>query len=125
MRPCAALFVLIAAGALFAPAAAAQPQCRNILDARDWPNPYIIVSARTVEIVGPGSSAPRHEMPLSQLADYLRRLPKSAWPCGRIVAAQQSGPRRQDDGPAIAENCSKLNKILMGLKLKVNWWPSA
>jgi hypothetical protein len=63
-------------------------------------------------------------MLLSQLAAYLKQLPKDAWPCGRLVAAQETGPRGPNDDPAIKENCAKFNKILKKLEVKVDWWPS-
>jgi len=103
----------------------AQHKCVGIADASDWPNPYIIVSAEYVVVILHGPYAPRHEVPLSQLAAYLKQLPKTAWPCGKVVGAQESGLRGLNDGPAISENCSKVNKLLKGLKVKVNWWPSA
>jgi len=69
---------------------------------------------------------PRDEVALSQLAAYLRRLPKSAWPCGRVVAAQENGViGGPGDASAIKETCSKVNKILLRLGVKVVWWPSA
>jgi hypothetical protein len=40
-----------------------------------------------------------------------------------MVAASQGGPRGLNDGPAIKENSSKIDKILKGLKVKVDWWP--
>jgi hypothetical protein len=100
-------------------------KCAGIIDARDWLNPFIIVNAKDVVVIEQGDSVPRHEMPLSQLATYLKRLPKSAWPCGKVVAAAEAGLRGLNDGPAIKENCSKLNKILKGLRVKADWWPSA
>ena len=102
----------------------ASQKCGGITDARDWPNPYIIVNTKDVVVIVHGSSVPRHEMPLNQLAAYLKQLPKNAWPCGKVVAAQQNGLRGgPNDGPAIDENCSKVNKILKDLEVRVDWWP--
>jgi hypothetical protein len=103
----------------------AQNKCGGIIDARDWPNPSIIVNANDVVVVLHGSSVPRHEMPLSQLAAYLKQLPLNAWPCGKVVIAAEAGLRGLNDGPAIKQNCSKVNEILKGLAVKVNWGPSA
>ena len=103
----------------------AQPKCSGFTDGRDWPNPAIIVNARGVVVVLHGDSVPRHEMPLSELAAYLKQLPKDAWPCGKAVAAQEAGLRGFGDGPAIKENCAKLTEILKELEVKVDWWPSA
>ncbi len=65
-------------------------------------------------------------MPVSQLAAYLKQLPKSAWPCGKVVAASQNGIRGgSKDDSAINEICSKVNKILKEIRVKVDWWPSA
>lgn len=103
----------------------AQPKCSGITDGREWPNPAIIVNARSVVVILHGDSVPRHEMPLSELAAYLKQLPKDAWPCGKTVAAQEAGLRGLDDGPAIKENCAKVNEILKELEVKVDWWPPA
>ena len=129
--------LIIVACALFKPATAsdegatssndskAQNKCGGITDARDWPNPYIVVNAKDIAVISRGSSVAQREMPLDQLAVFLKQLPKNAWPCGKVVAAQQNGITGPDDEPIIKENCAKLNKILKGLKVKVDWWPSA
>ena len=101
-----------------------QIKCVGITDARDWPNPYIVVSAKGVSVYFKGTSIPQHEMPLNQLAAYLKQLPKSAWPCGNVVAAQQNGIS-PNGGPITEENSAKVDEILKGLKMKVDWWPSA
>jgi hypothetical protein len=103
----------------------AQNKCGGIRDSRDWPNPIISVNAKSVVVTLHGSSEPRQEMPLNHLAAYLKQLPRNAWPCGKVVIASEAGLRGLDDGPAIKENCSKLNEILKGLGVKVDWWPSA
>jgi hypothetical protein len=103
----------------------AREKCGGIIDSRDWPNPFITIGAKSVVVAVHGSSIPRHEMPVDQLAAYLEQLPTSAWPCGKVVIAAEGGLRAFGDGPAIKENCSKVNEILKGLKVKVDWWPSA
>ena len=104
----------------------APERCAGITDARDWRNPYIVVNTGGVLLILYGSSRPTNEMPVSQLAAYLSQLPKRAWPCGKVVAASKNGlSGGPNDGPAINDNCSRVNKILKEIGVKVEWWPSA
>ena len=103
----------------------AQNKCADIQDASDWLNPLISVNAKSVVVTINGSSEQQREIQLNQLEPYLKQLPKSAWKCGKVVAAAENGLRGIGDGPAIRRNCSAVAKILAGLGLKVSWWPSA
>lgn len=62
-----------------------------------------------------------------ELAAQLESLPPTAWPYGRVVAAQEIGIRRADgtDGRPIAENKARVDRILTSLGVRVKWWASA
>jgi len=90
---------------------------------RDWPNPYIGVNTtKYVVVIARGVPISKYEVPLKDLRAYLGKLPKTAWPCGRVVAAQQRGISTPDDRDAIKRNCRKVNRALRRLNMKANWW---
>ena len=98
-------------------------KCATVTDGRDWPNPYIVVAATGVTVIS--GSQERHEMPVEQLASFLKRLPKSAWPCGKVAAVQEAGLRGLHDDAAITENLKKVKRILKRLAVRMDPWPSA
>jgi hypothetical protein len=107
-------------------ASEARRNCAEITDAQNWPNPFITVNPSSVTVAVHGASTVRQEMPLSNLAVYLKALPESAWQCGKVVAASENGLRGpKTDDAAIKENCSRLKDILRGLSIEIDWWPSA
>jgi hypothetical protein len=122
----ALLAILVAIGATGAfgqNANQTPPKCREVRDARDWLNPYIVVTAKGVAVRVRGSSGYR-DMRMIELAPYLKQLPGRAWPCGRIVAAQENGLRSGNDDAAIKEDASRVKGILNELKIEIDWWPS-
>ena len=64
-------------------------------------------------------------MPVEQLASFLKRLPNSAWPCGKVVGLQEAGVRGFHDNAPIAENLRKVKQILKKLAVRMDPWPSA
>jgi hypothetical protein len=110
-------------GVPVSPDSNAEKRCFGIAGAYDWPNPYIGVNTtKDVFVIAPGASIPKDEIPLKELGAYLEQLPKTAWPRGRVVAAQQSGISIPDDRRVIRRNCRKVNRVLRRLKMKANWW---
>ena len=101
----------------------ARAKCSGITQAEDWANPFIVVAATGVTVIF--GSQERREMPVEQLASLLRGLPKSAWPCGRVAALQEAGPRGLHDNAPIPENLRKVKRILKGLAIRADNWPSA
>lgn len=99
---------------------------KGIRDARDWRNPMVIVRAEGIELVSTAIPNGRKTVPLSELRDLLISLPVSAWPYGRVVLASDLGLRRGDrsDDAPIERNHAAAEKILKGLDIVVDWWPS-
>jgi hypothetical protein len=95
-----------------------------IHDAKDWRNPYLIVRSDGFEIAG--ATDPGTPLTIDALVATLEGLPNSAWPYGRVIAAQESsilgGP---SDQPRINGNRDLLVQRLAQLGLIVNFWPSA
>jgi len=94
---------------------------RDVLDATDWKNPYLLITRDGFDVRFQGG---RMFGPLSVLAQTLVGLPDSAWPYGRVVAGQEIGVRSRDDGPVIQRNREEADRILRGVGLSVQWWPS-
>jgi hypothetical protein len=99
----------------------------HVRDARDWQNPYLVIRAEGVEVILKNTSVGRKIITCDELAAYLETLPATAWPYGRVVAAQEIGIRRGDgkDNQRIAENRARVERILTSLGVKVDWWASA
>ena len=100
---------------------------KDVRDARDWQNPYLIIRAEGVEVLLRGAAVERQIIPCDELAVFLESLPATAWPYGRVVAAQEVGIRRSDgrDDQPIAENKARVERILRLLGVEVDWWASA
>ena len=98
----------------------------GVRDARDWQNPYLVIRAEGVEVISRSAALERQVISCGELADFLKSLPATAWPYGRVVAAQEAGIRsggRRGDQP-IAENKAKVEQTLSSLDVKVEWWPA-
>ena len=98
-------------------------KCSGISDSRDWPNPYIIVAAAGVTVIF--GSREQREMPVGQLASFLKSLPKSAWRCGRVAAVQPAGVIGIHDQAPVAENFQRVKRVLKQLGIRVDPWPPA
>jgi hypothetical protein len=87
-------------------------------DAKDWKNPFLIVGANGIEIVTAGDrQAP---VAIEALAEALTKLPATAWPYGRVVAARTSA---NGDAPA-PDTEARIEEALQPLRVVVEWWPS-
>jgi hypothetical protein len=100
---------------------------KDVRDAREWQNPYLVVRAEGVEVIWRSAAVQRRIIPCDEVATFLEALPATAWPYGRVVAAQEIGIRRGDgrDDQPIAENKERVERILGSLGVKVDWWASA
>ena len=100
---------------------------KDVRDARDWQNPYLVIRAEGVEVISRSAAVERQSIPCDELAVFLESLPATAWPYGRVVAAQEIGIRRGDgrDDQPIAENKARVERILRLLGIQVDWRASA
>ena len=94
---------------------------REVRDAKDWKNPYLIVHPAGVEIVGATSTEPG--VAIESIGAALERLPRSAWPYGLVVAVQDVSVQATGDAPRIRANREKLLQILKQLGVAVDFWP--
>lgn len=95
---------------------------RNIRDAADWMNPYLMITAEGFDLRFRGG---RLHGPLSILRRSVAGLPTSVWPYGRVVAGSENGVRALGDTEILDRNKKDAEKILRELGLTVEWWPSA
>jgi len=100
---------------------------KDILDAKDWLNPSILIRSVGIEVVSRGLAGRRKTVPTTALRDLLVSLPLADWPYGRVVMASDIGLRRADrsDDESIQRNHDAAERILKDLDVTVDWWPSA
>lgn len=97
----------------------------RIQDMRSWRNPYLIIRTDGVGLLDSADNAEIVLKPEELLA-ALSRLPSSAWPYGRVVAASENGVRKSEqDGVAIRRNKGIVGGILESAHIIVDWVPSA
>lgn len=97
---------------------------QGIHDGKDWRNPYLIVRAEGIEIVG--LSDVRNPLTIDAALAILEGLPASAWPYGRVVAIQDIGVvASEDQHSRVLENRNTLSARLGELGVIVGLWPSA
>lgn len=97
---------------------------QGIRAAKDWRNPYLIVRADGIEIVGMTSDG--SHIAVESLAAALESLPDSAWPYGLVVAIQGNGiVAGESDRARIDANQTLLLGLLNDLGVVVDAWPSA
>jgi hypothetical protein len=99
---------------------------KDVQDAQDWQNPYLLIRPEGFEVILKNASVERQIISCDELTSVLVSLPDTAWPYGRVVAAQEIGIRSggRKDERAIAENKARVEKILAALDVKVDLWPS-
>ena len=96
---------------------------QGIMDVKDWQNPYLIVRADGIEIVGvsDGNSSPTIDAALAGLEG----LPESAWPYGRVAAVRRNDTRGTElERSRIETNQNLLSTRLGDLGVIVGFWPS-
>jgi len=106
--------------------AANSEKYRGMVDRRDWKNPYLIVREDGVGLL----DLANHEIHILKPEDViaaLANLPPSAWPYGRVVAAQESGvvSGSEEGKIRMRKNRALLAGTLESLKVAINWVPAA
>ena len=92
---------------------------------KKWRNPYLVIRADGVGLLDPADNAEILLKP-EELLDRLARLPASAWPYGRVVAAAENVVRiSEQDRIAIRRNKGIVGGILEGAHVAIKWVPSA
>jgi hypothetical protein len=91
----------------------------GLRDVKDWRNPHLIVDARDVQVLNVGKTK------AGELKSFLEKLPKSAWPYGRVVALEEQSIRSGNDDKLIEKNLKKVLAVLKALGIRVEQWPSA
>jgi len=92
---------------------------------KNWRNPYLLIRADGVGLLDLADNAEIVLKP-EELLPALAKLPATAWPYGRVVAASENGVRgSEQDGVAIRRNKGIVGGILEGAHITVNWVPSA
>ena len=98
---------------------------RSIVDASDWQNPYLVVSANGIYAL-PISPAIRGRNDGPCRCGYLLgKIAFRAWPYGLVVAVQENGVRAPGDDEPIRRNREELVRLLEAAGVKVELWPSA
>lgn len=98
-------------------------QYERVRDMKSWRNPYLIIRADGAALLDSGDNA---EIILKddEVLGALARLPASAWPYGRVVAAAENGVRASEqDRVAIRRNKGIVGGMLQGAHVAVRWVP--
>jgi hypothetical protein len=97
---------------------------QGIHDGKDWQNPYLIIRAEGIEIVGVSDA--RNPLTIDAAMGILEALPDSAWPYGRVVAIQDIGAvSSENQHSPVVEMRDKVSARLGELGVIVGLWPSA
>ena len=85
--------------------------------------PYLIVTANSIEVISRTISAGREIVTLDGLREALIHLPLTAWPFGRVVAIQQQGLNSPLNRRPIVRNMQAVTTLLEALPVLVDPWP--
>ncbi|MFZ0742865.1 MAG: carboxypeptidase-like regulatory domain-containing protein [Terracidiphilus sp.] len=97
---------------------------QGIRDAKDWRNPYLIVQADGIKVVG--VTAGGRSLTVDAVTAILEGLPDSAWPYGLVVAIQGNDSAvSESERSRIEANRNLLLGRLNELGVIVGFWPSA
>ena len=95
----------------------------NIHSVMKWDNPYLVITRGGVDLVDYRNNEVRHLKP-DEVVLALGKLPPSAWPYGRVVAASENRVQAQGDDALIRKNRGIVAGTLEGLQVLINWLPS-
>lgn len=96
---------------------------KDVRDARDWRNPYLVVGASSIDLKATGISATK-TIALDELAKALIALPAGSWPYGRVIAAQGNSIGSGSDFELINENKKMVEQVCQSPGVAVDWWLS-
>ncbi len=88
-------------------------------------HPYLVIGADGIGIFSKAVPKGRKTVPVADLRRTLLSLPVDAWPYGRVIAIQEAGIRSGDDAKVIEQSKGKAEQVIKGLRVKLEWWPSA
>ena len=91
---------------------------------KDWRNPYLIIRADGVGLLDPANREEQLLKP-EELPQALAKLPASAWPYGRVVAAAENSVRASGEDVLIRKNRGIVAGTLESMHVLINWVPSA
>jgi hypothetical protein len=97
---------------------------KEVRDAKDWANPYLVVRADGIEVRSKSLAKGRKMVPVKELQKTLVALPVDAWPYGKVAAVQAISIRSGNDDALIESNLTEVEKILKVLQITIDWWPS-
>jgi hypothetical protein len=96
-----------------------------IRDMKTWRNPYLIVRIDGVGLLDVSNNEQQIIDP-DNLPETLAKLPASAWPYGRVVAIQEiAAANSEEDKAKLRKNRALAAGALEGMKVLINWVPSA
>jgi hypothetical protein len=100
---------------------------RDILDAKHWRNPSIVVLHDGFTVASQSLPFARRVASDLELQAVLAGLPVSDWPYGRVVRAADNGIGQVDgsDRELIRRNRAACTSVLRVLRVSAEWWPSA
>jgi hypothetical protein len=91
---------------------------------KEWQNPYLIIKADGVALLDVANHE-EHLLKPEELSQALAKLPASAWPYGRVVAATENSVRAPGDDVLIRKNRGIVAGTLESMHVLINWVPSA
>jgi hypothetical protein len=94
-------------------------------DMKAWRNPYLVVRVDGVALLDVGNNEQQVVNP-DKLSEALARLPRTAWPYGRVVAIQEiSAAGSEEDKAKLRKNRALVAGALESMQVLINWVPSA
>jgi hypothetical protein len=123
-EPDLAVLDAMAQAAIRAVPLADPPKYRGIHDVMKWANPYLLITRDRVDLVDYRNHEVHH-LRTGEMLQALGKLPPSAWPYGRVVAASENGVRSAGDDALIRRNRGIVAGTLEGLQVHIEWFPAS
>jgi hypothetical protein len=99
---------------------------RDIRDAPNWKNAFLIVGPNGVEIRTDGGAASGPTLPVPEVLAYLKSLPENLWFYGLVVAVQENGVISNENAASRAKhNRLELMHRVKEAGVPTELWPSA
>lgn len=105
--------------------AAETEKYRDVRDAAQWKNPFLIVLPNGVQIRINGAALSGPTIPVPDVVDYLGKLPDRDWFYGLVVGVQENSiVGGEGDVTSEKRNLSELLKRLKDAGVRAELWPS-